>query len=104
MPSGMRCASAAPKRDSALPILHEWSVRDSHESHHACRTRSREGKRPEEGKRHRRSSVGSRPLGGIDDEDVERRGGGFELEAELLLHGREDGRAAVERPRNSSFP
>lgn len=36
------------------------------------------------------ASVGCGFLCGVDDEDVERRGGGFELEAELFLNGCED--------------
>jgi hypothetical protein len=43
------------------------------------------------------ASVGCGFLCGVDDEDVERRDGGFELEAELLLHGGEDRWAARER-------
>jgi hypothetical protein len=37
-------------------------------------------------------SVLARPFGVTDDDRVERRGGGFELEAELLLHGRQEAR------------
>ena len=47
-------------------------------------------------------------LDGVDDEDVDRGGGGFEFEAELLLHGGEDAevvglRVAVDAPLGSGF-